>query len=212
MSRIVLLFLLCARALLAQEPDSDGSRADEPMVNLAEFAPRILIELRYATDRNIAKRPIYPAGSRAFLRKGVAERLLRAQHWLDENAPKGTRIKIWDAWRPVWAHQLLWRIFPNGEYLRDPAKGGSLHSWGTCVDATLVDKGGRELKMPTDFDVFTADARTYYKGKNREVAKNVRLLQSAMSKAGFMVVYDEWWHFVARDWETYGPVEMELTK
>lgn len=197
---------------LAEGPIVRGSRAREPMVALADYAPRIVVELRYATSRNIAKRPIYPRGARAFLREGVAKRLLRAQHWLDENAPRGTRIKVWDAWRPASAHKILWDIFPNGEFLRDPGKGGSLHTWGTCVDATLVDQSGRELRMPTDFDVFTPEAKTYYGGGDPAVAKNLRYLQLAMSKAGFMVVHDEWWHFVASDWQAYAEVDMSLTR
>jgi D-alanyl-D-alanine dipeptidase len=32
-----------------------------------------------------------------------------------------------------------------------------------------------------------------------------------MSRAGFYVVYDEWWHFVAKDWPAYGIVNMSIT-
>jgi len=188
----------------------EGSRNDEEMVELAKFAPRIVVELRYITPRNLAKKPIYPRNARCFVRKTVAERLLRAQEWLDIFA-RGTRLKIWDGWRPAWAHNQLWKVLPNPEYLGDPGRGGSLHTWGVCVDATLVDKDGRDLRMPSDFDVFTPEARTYYQGTDREVRQNLRNLQSAMSKAGFLVVYDEWWHFVARDWTAFGPVDISIT-
>lgn len=212
MRRFLPFLSLIPGLLLAEEAVVPGSRVREPMVDLAEFAPRIVVELRYATTRNIAKRPIYPKGARAFLREGVAKRLLRAQHWLDENAPRGTRIKVWDAWRPAQAHKVLWEIFPNAEFLGDPAKGGSLHTWGACVDATLVDRHGRELRMPTDFDVFTPAAKTFYSGSDPVVAKNLRYLQYAMSKGGFMVVHDEWWHFVATDYRAYGAIDLSLTK
>lgn len=201
---LALLFPLVASA-------QPGIQANESMVELSKFAPRIVIELRYATTRNLAKREIYPKNARAYLRKGVAERLLDAQDWLDLNAPKGTRLKIWDAWRPAWAHKLLWKALPDGELLRDPSAGGSLHTWGVCVDATLVDGNGRDLKMPTDFDVFGPQAVTRYAGTDPDVRRNLRLLHGAMHAGSFLVVRDEWWHFCARDWQSYAAIDISLT-
>ena len=211
-------FTLILAALMAQtfarEADPSvvpGSRAKEPLVEVTRLRPRILVEMRYATSRNLAGRAIYPPGARCLVRQSVGERLITAQEWLRKHAPRGTTLKIWDAYRPAWAHQLLWEVLPNKEYLRDPSLGGSFHTWGTCVDATLCDARGRELRMPSDFDVFTAEAATYYKGDDPEVARNVALLQRAMSRAGFMVVQDEWWHFVARDYPAFGPLKSSLT-
>jgi D-alanyl-D-alanine dipeptidase len=214
---VLISCLAWASAASAQTPEAKatpapGSRKAEPMVDLKEVAPRIVIELRYATPRNITRRPIYPAGARCFVRKSVAERLIRAQQWLDAHAPRDTRLKIWDGWRPAEAHRILWKTFPNREYLGDPRRGGSLHTWGVCVDATLVDAADRELRMPTDFDVFTPAAKTYYTGNETEVIRNLRWLQTAMTKGGFHVVMDEWWHFVARDWQAFGPVKMSITE
>ncbi len=189
----------------------DGRRADEPMVEVKTVAPRVVVELRYATARNLAKRAIYPKNARAYLRRGVAERLVRAQTWLDAYAPKGTRLKIWDAWRPAWAHQQLWKVMPNPELLRDPRLGGSLHTWGVCVDATLVDAAGTELKMPSDFDVFGKKSKTRYTGADPAVEQNLRRLQAAMTVAGFQVVHDEWWHFCAKDWQAYAAIDLSLT-
>lgn len=181
------------------------------MVELKKVAPRIVVELRYATWHNLAKRAIYPKNARAFLRKGVAEQLLKAQEWLDAKAPRGTRIKIWDAWRPSWAHDKLWDVLPNREYLRDPRDGGSLHNWGVCVDATLVDANDNDLKMPTDFDEIGPKSKTYYKGSDRKVERNLYLLQASMSAAGFLVVRDEWWHFCSKDYKAYGPIDLSIT-
>ena len=102
-------------------------------------------------------------------------------------------------------------MLPNREYLGDPANGGSLHTWGTAVDATLVDAAGRELKMPTDFDEIGPASKTYYKGKDPDIARHLYWLQASMSKAGFYVVKDEWWHFCARDWKAYAEVDMSIT-
>lgn len=187
-----------------------GSRANEPLVDVTRLKPPIAVELRYASERNLARRPIYPRTARCLVRQSVAERLVRAQEWLRKRAPAGTTLKIWDGYRPAWAHRLLWEVLPNKEYLRDPGLGGSYHTWGTCVDATLCDAQGRELKMPSDFDVFTPAAGTYYMGTDPVIARNLRWLQRAMSAAGFLVVHDEWWHFVARDYQAFGPLDHSL--
>jgi D-alanyl-D-alanine dipeptidase len=204
----LLVFALIFPALLRAD---DGGKAKEEMVELKKFAPRIVIELRYATWHNLAKRSVYPKNARAFLRKGVAQRLLDAQDWLDTHAPKGTRLKIWDAWRPAWAQKQLWSVLPNREYLGDPNDGGSLHSWGACVDATLVDVTGKDLKMPTDFDEIGPKSKTYYKGSDEVVKKNLYYLQASLSKAGFLVVRDEWWHFCARDWKEYAAIDLSIS-
>ena len=53
--------------------------------------------------------------------------------------------------------------------------------------------------MPSDFDVFTADASGIYRGKNDAVHHNLRLLQRAMFGSGFQGLSTEWWHFTARE-------------
>jgi D-alanyl-D-alanine dipeptidase len=194
----------------AQDPVQPGSKAGQPMADVSVAAPRIVVELRYATERNLTRKAIYPANARCFVRQSVAERLNRAQDWLDRKAPKGTRIKIWDGWRPAWAQERLWKVFPDREYVANP-RHGSLHTWGVAVDVTLVDAKGKDLKMPTDFDVLTLAARTRYNGTDDEIRRNLDLLQRAMSVAGFQVLHDEWWHFVARDWQAFAPVKHSLT-
>jgi D-alanyl-D-alanine dipeptidase len=180
------------------------------MVDVAVAAPRIVVELRYATDRNLTRTAIYPQGARCYVRQSVADRLNQAQDWLERKAPKGTRLKIWDGWRPGWAQERLWNVFPDREYVAHP-RNGSLHTWGVAVDVTLVDAGGNDLRMPTDFDVLTLAARTRYSGTDKEIHRNLELLQRAMSVAGFQVLHDEWWHFVARDWQAFAPTNLSLT-
>ena len=85
---------------------------------------------------------------------------------------------------------------PDTDYLASPQEGGSLHTRGVAVDATLVDSKGRDVKMPTDFDDFTPAAMLQYVGKIRWCARHLRLLQWAMARAGFYGLRTEWWHFV----------------
>ena len=188
-------------------PAPMGRRRDEPMVDVAKEIPSIVIELRYATARNVTGQPIYPATARCLVRRSVAERLKKVQAELQ---PLNVRLKIWDAYRPAWAQQILWDAIRNPEYVGEPARGGSLHAYGAGVDATLVDARGRELAMPTDFDDFTPAASRTYRGKDPVIAANLRTFQRAMSRAGFWVLRDEWWHFVSEDVKDFAPVDMPL--
>jgi D-alanyl-D-alanine dipeptidase len=184
-----------------------GSRKDEPMVDLAEVVPSIVIELRYATARNITGKPIYPAKARCLVRASTAERLKKAQAELQA---KKLGLKIWDAYRPAWVQKVLWEAVKNPEYVGEPSRGGSLHTYGAAVDVTLVDARGREVRMPTDFDDFTPAASRTYRGKDQVVALNLYHLQKAMTNAGFWVLKDEWWHFAAEDVRAFAPVDMAL--
>src|SRR5213593_4494690 len=69
--------------------------ADEPLVDLHEVDPTIVIDLRYAGERNIFGKPIYVSGARCLVREGVAQRLRYAQYILRQ---QGFGLKIWDAY------------------------------------------------------------------------------------------------------------------
>lgn len=205
-----LAWLALAAFATAQERVLPPKKADlraEPMVELSQVCPSIVIELRYGTARNVTGKPIYPPNARCLVRRSVAERLKKAQAELQAQK---LGLKIWDAYRPAWAQQILWDAIRNPEYVGEPARGGSLHAYGVGVDATLVDAKGREMLMPTDFDDFTPAARRIYTGTNPVIANNLLRLQGAMVRAGFWTLRDEWWHFVAEDVKSFGPVEIAL--
>ena len=180
---------------------------DEPMVEVTAVCPSIIVELRYATARNVTGKAIYPPNARCLVRRSVAERLKKAQ---EELQTKGVGLKIWDAYRPAWAQQILWNAIRNPEYVGEPARGGSLHTFGVGVDVTLVDAKGRELPMPTDFDAFSPAAKRVYSGKDPAIETNLLTLQKAMTRAGFWTLRDEWWHFVAEDVKNFGPIDVPL--
>ncbi len=174
-------------------------------MDIRRVDPRIVVELRYAGSRNIAGRPLYPPGLPALVRPAVAVKLRKAQ---DELALREYRLKIWDAWRPKAAHEELWRLFPNKDYVGNPNDGiGSLHTWGVAVDATMVDKHGREVTMPTDFDAFSPAAMLKYTGRDPIVEMHLHVLQRAMSHAGFWGMRTEWWHFISRGWTQYKSID-----
>jgi D-alanyl-D-alanine dipeptidase len=177
--------------------------ANPDMVDIKSVAPSIVIDLRYATPNNITGRVLYPHGMRALVLPSVAQQLAGAQHFLREY---DYGLKIWDAYRPKEAQELLWQLAHKGDYLADPEHGfGSTHSWGVSVDATLVDNYGREVKMPTGFDSFTPAAMLHYQGKDRVVRNHLMLLQVAMGGNKFYGLHIEWWHFTTADWKKYVP-------
>ena len=176
----------------------------EELVDIKKVDPTILVELRYAGSKNIAGRALYPPDMPALVRASVAQRLVKAQAYL-QGSHYG--LKIWDAYRPPLAQAQLWQLFRDASFVADPGDGrGSLHTWGVAVDATLVDDKGNELAMPTDFDAFTTAAGIHYKGNSPEVALHLRILQAAMKRGGFYGLRTEWWHFIAYNWKKFGPV------
>jgi len=180
-----------------------GCRASEPLVEIAAVDPTILIDLRYATSRNILGHPIYPPGARALVRRSVAERLKTAQAYL---RARGFGLKIWDAFRPFNAQGALWAFSKSARFVADPENGRALHTWGAAVDATLVDGRGRDVPMPSDLDVFSSSAALDYDGKDPVVRGDLDMLLHAMGAAGFEGMRREWWHFVAPDWRDFAPV------
>ena len=177
---------------------------DTDFVDIRSVDSSIAIDLRYATPINVARRPLYPPGTPAMVRAGVAQRLMLAQKYLKE---KGFGLKIWDAYRPQSTQTHLWQATHNRSFVADPHEGiGSMHTRGAAVDATLVDASGREIPMPTGFDSFTPAALMLYQGRDPVVRANLKLLQKAMAHGGFYGLRTEWWHFAAADWKKYPQV------
>jgi zinc D-Ala-D-Ala dipeptidase len=180
-----------------------GSRASEPLVEISAVDPTILIDLRYATSRNVLSHPIYPSGARALVRQSVADRLKFAQAFLHA---RGYGLKIWDAFRPFNAQGALWAFSKSARFVADPENGHALHTWGAAVDATLVDARGHEVPMPSGFDSFSPGAALHYQGDDPVVRGDLNLLLHAMGAAGFKGMRSEWWHFVAPDWSDFAVV------
>jgi D-alanyl-D-alanine dipeptidase len=198
-SRNVLLQLFLFSSLTLGKGNDPGD-----FVDIKSVDKTIVIDLRYAGANNVARRPLYPPGTPALVRAGVAQRLRIVQDYLRR---KGLGLKIWDAYRPQSTQEKLWQTTHNRSYVSDPNEGrGSMHIRGAAVDATLVDAEGRDVPMPTDFDSFTPAALLEYKGPDPIVRGNLKLLQKAMAHGGFYGLRTEWWHFCAPDWKHYDPV------
>lgn len=188
-------------------PTAVTEPANEEFVKVLDWIPSLYIELRYATDDNFTGETIYRF-SQAYLRYGTVKKLLAAQEALAE---QGYSLKIWDAFRPVSAQFKLWELVPDPVYVANPNTGYSSHSRGNTVDVTLVTAEGGALEMPSGFDEFSVLGDRDYSDVGADAAANARLLEDAMTKAGFNSYDGEWWHFSDADIypaaETYEPAE-----
>ncbi len=150
----------------------------------------VVLDLRYAEERNFTGRPVY-ARAAAHLVPEAAAALGRA---VALAAAQGLRLKIFDAFRPVEAQWALWRHTPDPEFLADPRRG-SPHSRGVAVDVTLVDAGGAELEMGTGFDAFTPLSHHGVTAVSVAAQRHRALLLGLMTAAGWDFYGAEWWHY-----------------
>ena len=194
----IALLLACLLAPIFPSLAAPNERLVEITTN---NVPGVVLEMRYATDKNITGKPLYPNG-KAWLRLETIRKLAKVAGALEE---KGYRLVIWDAWRPAYAQKALWAAKPDGRFLTPPNKI-SRHTRGTSVDVSLADKSGKILEMPSDHDEFNAKADEDFSDVPKETARRARILRNAMFAAGFSGVPDEWWHYDLRDWANYEPI------
>lgn len=175
---------------------------EEPDVNayvrVRDYIPDIVIDLKYATDDNFTGQVIYDF-KEAYLHYGTVLKLKNVQEQLKE---LGYGLKIWDAYRPFYAQERLWKVYPNPTYVADPAKGRRGHNLGNTVDITLVYADGTEVPMPTGFDDFSTRADRDYSEIEEDLAANALLLQETMYANGFTGYKGEWWDFTDTDFYT----------
>ena len=150
----------------------------------------ILLDLKYATNDNVTGKPIYKE-ARCYVLKEAHESLCLASQLAQTH---GLHLKIFDAYRPGEAQQILWDFCPDENYVMPPHKG-SLHTRGIALDLTLVDDKAQELDMGTAFDDFTEQSHHNAPGLSKTAARNRTLLAGIMHLAGFEKIRTEWWHY-----------------
>lgn len=181
-----------------KEPEAD----EYVLVN--KYIPDIYVELMYATENNFTGVRIYDFTD-AYLRYGTVKKLANVQKELKE---QGYSLKIWDAYRPFEAQQKLWEVYPDPNYVANPANGMKKHNLGGTVDITMVAADGSVISMPTEFDDFSLKAdRDYSDIEDEEAVKNVMILQNAMENNGFTGYQGEWWDY--SDTVEYEAVDFE---
>ena len=193
-------------ALLLSLAVALSASASHDLVSLDAVQPPCLSEVRYATRHNFTGRALYPL-PRLFLHRDTARALARVQRDLQK---RGLGLKVWDAYRPLSVQWKMWNLIRDERYVSNPAKNKGRHTRSTAVDVALVDKLGRELPMPSDFDDFSERAHRDYRGGTPEQRRNRQLLADVMQKHGFVGFPTEWWHFDLANWEGYPPLDLSI--
>ena len=167
--------------------------------------PGVRIELRYATTNNFLGVNVYGSFRTAYLHRKAAEMLTKAAAELQKERP-GWKLLVFDALRPRSVQRIFWakvKGTPQEMYVADP-EIGSIHNYGFAVDLTLVDERGKEVDMGTPFDSFDPlaqpqlEERFLMEGKlTGEQVANRKVLRDALTKAGFIQLPVEWWHYDA---------------
>lgn len=181
-----------AQEIITQEITTEKEPENDEYVLVKKYIPDIYVELMYATDNNFTGVRIYDFTD-AYLRYGTVKKLANVQKELKE---QGYSLKIWDAYRPFEAQQKLWEVYPDPNYVANPANGMKKHNLGGTVDITMVAADGSIIPMPTEFDDFSLKAdRNYSDIDNEEAVNNVMILQNAMENNGFTGYQGEWWDY-----------------
>ena len=181
-----------AQEIITQEITTEKEPEDDEYVLVKKYIPDIYVELRYATENNFTGVKIYDF-TEAYLRYGTVKKLAQVQKELKQ---QGYSLKIWDAYRPFEAQQKLWEVYPDPNYVANPANGMKKHNLGGTVDITMVAADGSVISMPTEFDDFSLKAdRDYSDIEDEEAVKNVMILQNAMGNNGFTGYQGEWWDY-----------------
>ncbi len=186
-----------------QAPSLDSLMQAYGMVDMQTIAPEIEIDLRYATSNNFTGKILYKNLKKAYLEKGFAKKIARAQRILSREK-KGYRFIIFDASRPISVQRYMYRLVANTKnkvYVANGKKGGR-HNFGVAVDISILNEKGELLDMGTSFDHFGIEAHTdkekslVKKGLiSQEALKNRQLLRKIMEQVGLRCYRREWWHF-----------------
>ncbi|MFA6569905.1 MAG: M15 family metallopeptidase [Bacteroidota bacterium] len=180
--------------------------ANDELVDLQKFIPGIVLDIKYATADNFVGLPLYSL-PKAYLRKPVAEALLRIQEVLKT---RNLGLKIFDAYRPYSVTLKFYEKIKDTNFVASPWSG-SRHNRGAAVDLTLIDlKDNAELTMPTKFDDFSDKASPTYINLSITVLKNRNLLIQLMQKYGFTVNPNEWWHYDYEGWSKFPVTDIKF--
>lgn len=173
------------------------------IVDLKDVNPRIIVDMKYATEDNFTKKRLYDSNT-CFLRRSTAIKLDAVQKKLEG---MGLGLKVWDCYRPLAVQRIFWAILPDERYVANPATG-SRHNRASAVDVTLVDSKGKELQMPTGFDDFSPRAWHHCQDLPDQAIRNRELLKGLMEKAGFIPLPEEWWHYDDEKWMQFGVMDV----
>ena len=149
---------------------------DKNLVNIKNLDKNIVIDIRYATTNNFTHTKIYDCEA-CYFRPEVAKAIVKAQKILQKRGYGG--LKLFDCYRPKLYQQRLWAKKPDARYVTPPKKG-SMHSRGSAVDLTLLDKNGNEIDMGTPYDTFSEKAHFDYEDLSKTILTHRKVLREVM--------------------------------
>lgn len=193
-----------------------AAAADLPpgFVRLADVAPAIRQEMRYATAHNFTGQRVagYGAGA-CWLRREAAQALAAVQQDLER---RHWRLVVYDCYRPkrAVAAFVAWARDPadqaaKAEFYPDIDKKDlfrlgyiartSGHSRGIAVDAGAERLDEKGEAVPIDFgggfDLFDPKSWTASRAVSREAGANRKALVAAFAAHGLANYAREWWHY-----------------
>ncbi|MFC8370592.1 M15 family metallopeptidase [Streptomyces sp. NPDC057239] len=196
----------------------------EPLVDVRSSGP-LLVDARKQGDSDVF----------FHLRRGVLERLVRAQ----ERLPDGLRFLVVEGYRPPALQRRYFEKYAkrlraeqpgwSDEQVRSAASRFvsppdiAPHSAGATVDLTLADADGRELDLGTPMNATPEESAgacyTDAPGISGQARTHREILGRALTAAGLVNYPTEWWHwsFGDRYWALitgaasacYGPIRRD---
>lgn len=200
-----LLLLVASPALAGEISPLEKEIINRGLLDVQTLDPSIRVELKYSTPDNFLGQDVYGDLNNCYLQPEAAQMLAKAQNLLKQDHPK-LSLLVYDGVRPRRIQKKMWDTVKGTDkqkYVGNP-KYGSVHNYGAAVDLTIVDENGAPLDMGTPFDYFGKLAQPrleqdfFKKGKlTRKHLANRKLLRDVMTRAGFLPITVEWWHFNA---------------
>jgi D-alanyl-D-alanine dipeptidase len=204
----------------ASERGEAGGDPPPDFVRLADIAPGIRQDIRYAGSNNFMGRPV--PGYRAaccWLRREAAEALAKVQK---EAETMGRGLVVYDGYRPQRATRafIAWAADPSdqamkAEYYPHLDKAAlfdlgyiareSAHSTGVAVDLALIG-----LDFGTPFDLFDEASGAHAEAIPAAAKQNRTMLVALMRRQGFSTFDKEWWHFTLEGLSNVRPLDFEV--
>ena len=159
------------------------------LIEITEDKYDISIELEYAKNINVTGKKIYK-NNKCFIHKDTLPKLLSA---ICLAKALGYKFKIYDAYRPSLAQEILWEFYPDKNFITPPHIG-SPHTRGIAIDLTLM-RNNKIIDMGTSFDYLYESS--YHGNTKVSVAaqKNRLILLGIMTASGWDFYKNEWWHY-----------------
>ena len=187
------------------------SQLNNSFVDLKEFIPNVVIDLKYASNDNFVGAVIDGyVPSKPLLTKEAALVLKNIQTSFNN---LGYTLKVYDAYRPQrsvnyflkWSKDLSDTInkhsyYPNISksilFHEGYIASNSSHSRGSTVDITLVELStGKEIDMGSSYDFFGLESSHDFENISITQKTNRKLLLDIMTENGFYSYPKEWWHY-----------------